>query len=230
MIGPDVTDSTKTLLEVVLRTIRVAGVGTVQSYDQETQTAQVLPDVLEEVVSDGAPVPVDAVSVFEVPVVFPGSSHRGISYGLDAGDRVLLVYRHRSHTEVDGGVVPPIVPEASHRMSLTDVVALPFALPGALGPEQRREDGALVLWALGSEQVRVGTAMAALALARADRVQAQFDALKTYLDAHVHPFVGVATAAPGITLPPGTVPGSPVPPDLSPTPPIVAADRLLVDS
>lgn len=211
MIGPDAGEGYEALLATALRDVRTACTGTVQSYDPATQTADVLPDVQEEVMIDGVPTPITSAAIPGVPVVFPGSALRGLTYGLDEGDRLLLLWRHRSHDEVDSGTEAlPINPASSRRLNPLDVVALPFAVPGAKTAAQRRADGQPVIYLDAGDALHAGAATAALKLSRDDRVQAQLAEISAQFTAVTLTLttwstaLGTALGAPPYVAPPDT--------------------------
>lgn len=205
-------DLTTAILARARAVVRVAVTGTLSDHDAGASTVTASPDV-----SDGVPPP----AVPGVPVIMPGGSLRGLTFGLSDGDRGVLVVRHRSHDEVDSGTTAlPVTPRASRQMSLADAVCLPGYVPPADGrpAAHYREDGAPVLYMDDGEALHVGIATAALALARADLVLSELQAIKTAYDLHTHS---------GVTTGPG-VSGVPVAP--LPSPGSVACDRVVVDS
>lgn len=161
--------------------VRVAVSGEVVTFDPYTGTVTALPSVSE---SDGRGNVVPSVQVHKVPVIMPGGATRGITFGLDADDRVLMVVRHRSHDEVDGGTEAlPVTPQANRRMNYADSVALPGYVPPEIGRPSAhvRSDGQLVVYMGSSEAMHVGDSMAAIALARADRTDAQLEEIRNLL-------------------------------------------------
>lgn len=166
------TDLTTAILSRARAVVRVAVTGTLSDHDPEASTVTAAPDV-----SDGVPPP----AIPGVPVIMPGGSLRGFTFGLSDGDRGVLVIRHRSHDEVDSGTSAlPVTPSASRQMSLADAVCLPGYVPPADGRPAAhfRQDGAPVLYMDDGEALHVGTSAAALALARADLVAAELSDLK----------------------------------------------------
>lgn len=161
----------------VRRSVRVAVSALTESYDAASQSARLAPSVVEAD-ADAAP------SVGGVPVLWPGGATRGITMGLEADDGVVLVVRHRSHDEVDGGTgALPASPSAGRTMSYADAVALPGYVPPADGraSSQYRSDGQIVVYLGSGESVYVGSSTAALALARADRTDAQLQQIRDVL-------------------------------------------------
>jgi hypothetical protein len=207
------TDLAVALLSRAKAVVRVAVTGTLDDYDAGASTVTAAPDV-----SDGAPPP----SVYGVPVLMPGGSLRGLTFGLAPGDRGVLLIRHRSHDEVDAGTTAlPVTPGASRQMSMADAVCLPGYVPPADGrpAAHYREDGAPVLYMDAGEALRIGVSTAALALARAVLVASELTALKNAINGAT-PVAGDGGAAfkAALLLALSAWPGS------------VGTDRVLVDS
>lgn len=205
------TDLATALLERARAVVRVAVTGTLDGYDAESSSVAALPDV-----SSGVP----PARIQGIPVIFPGGSLRGLTFGLEDGDRGVLLIRHRSHDEVDAGTTAlPTTPAASRQMSMADAVCLPGYVPPADGrpAAHYRNDGQPVLYLDAAEALHVGVSTAALALARADLVLAELQAIKAAYDVHTH-----------ISAAPGNPTAVPVP--LLPAPASVATDRVKVDS
>lgn len=186
------------VVDTVLRRVRTSVVGRVESYDPAAQSAQVLPLVGEQDDYDGEPRELGPVALQGVPVVHYGSGKRGITFGLDSGDPVVLVVRHRSHQEVDAGANPPITPQRSGRMALDEAVALPGYVPPGTGQAtaHQRSDGAMVIYLDVGEPVYIGDSTAAKALALAEKVDARLSAIATAFDAHIHAVSGANTLIP----------------------------------
>lgn len=171
------SDLATALLQRARAVVRVAVTGTLGDFDGATSSVAALPDV-----SDGVPPP----RVQGVPVIFPGGSLRGLTFGLSDGDRGVLLIRHRSHDEVDAGTAAlPTTPAASRQMSLADAVCLPGFLPPAEGRPAAhfRSDGEPVMYMDTGEALHVGVGSAALALARAALVEQQLTVLKNAISA-----------------------------------------------
>lgn len=220
-----------TIMTRIRQTTRVSVIGEVEAYDAATQTCTVRPLVPEQDLFEGESRDLPPPQLKGIPVLHHGGSARGLTMGVEVGDRVLLVVRHRSHQEVDDGAEPPISPQDGRRMALSEVVAIPGYTTANPAPssDSYRSDGQPVLYMDTGEALHLAVSTASIALARADRVQQQLDDLKTYLDAHTHAYAGLAPTVPGLTTPPSSTPGTGIPPDLSPTPPTVASTRIQVD-
>jgi hypothetical protein len=166
----------------VMRRVRVAVSARVRSFDAATSTATIAPSVVEQRSVDGELLTVALADVPGVPVLMPGGTRRGFTFGLDSTDSVVAVVRHRSHDEVDGGTEAlPASPAASRRMNYSDAVGLPGYVPPATGrpASHFRTDGQPVAYMESSDSLHVGESTAALLLARADRVEAELATLKS---------------------------------------------------
>lgn len=202
----DLAETVATLRDSIRAGIRVAVVARVETYDAAQQTADVLPLARESWTVDGQQVEIEPVPARGVPVVWPGGGGRSLTMGLAKGDLVLLVIRHISHDEVDGGASKPLTPALARRLDMADAVALPvFVAPGG---GQGRSDGQPALVMLGGEALHVGASTADRALALAQETKAHLDALQAAHDAHTHMFAGAVVnatpAAPGPVTASGT--------------------------
>ena len=208
------------LIRKVRQLVRVAVIGRVEEYDPQAQTCRALPLVPEQDTANGVVRTLPPVALPGVPVVHYGGSLRGVTFGLEAGDPVVLLVRHRSHQEVDGGADPPIVPVNAARMQLSEAVALPGYVPPATGQPAAhyRTDGQLVIYLDSGEAVFIGVSTATLLLSRDDRVQQQLQAIATALtnltaaivtwSTAIVAIVGVAFVPPPSSYSPGTTSSS----------------------
>lgn len=190
----DLSTLAEGILATARRLIRTAVVGTVQAYDRAKLSAGVRPDVLERTVVDGVLTDIPTVTQPGVPVLHYGGQRFGFSYGVQEGDRVVLVYRSASHDEVDSDAAVPASPQAGRRHDLSDVVALPGYHPPATDAASARvrSDGQPVMFLDGSDRLHVGASTAAIDLARADRVDTQLEQIRDLLTGNgVPPWVPV---------------------------------------
>lgn len=162
--------------------VRVCRAGRVVAYYYDTQTAdvQVLPsDVVT--LTDGTLAVVDAPILYGKPVAMPAGGGRSLTWGLEEGDLVYVVYRDVSHDEADqrrNGQT--YTPQDPRRFDPSDAVVWPFGYPPS------RMDGAPVLAFGAGEAFRVGAADAAQAVAIAAAVRDEMDARDTQVAAHSH--------------------------------------------
>lgn len=181
----------------------VSMTATVQSYDRSSQTVTVDPDVNGAFeLPDGTELVQNLPVIGGVPVLFPGGGGVSLTWDLVQGDQVLLIFRDRSHDEVDAGVAErPITPRSRRRFSLSDAVALPqFTAPGDPLPSSAVGASKAVLKLPSGYTFRVGDASANKALALAQEVAAKLANLELVINTLVLPVSG-ATAGPP-TVPP----------------------------
>lgn len=184
------------LRRVLLQDVRTAVAARVEDYRPGPQEADVLILVGEEGQEGDVRVP-------GCPVIWPA----GYTRGLEPGDEVLALVRHRSHDEIDAGEPGPVAPVSTRRMRYTDAVVLPGFVRPAEGqdPAAYREDGEPVI----RGTLHVGGSGASFVLVRADLLDSFLTTIKTWLDTHLH-----TSGAPGSPTTPPVAP-SPASGDLS---------------
>lgn len=97
----------------------------IESYDHATQKASVLP-LIRRVNKAGEEL--DLPVITDVPVVFPGGGGAALTFPIEAGDTVLLVFSERSLDNwlQTGGVANPA---KTGYMRLSDAIAIPGLKP-----------------------------------------------------------------------------------------------------
>lgn len=115
----------------VMAGLRVALPGRVERYDVATQLVDVQPliaDTFEE--EDGTVSNVRLPLITNVPVIFPGAGGMRITFPIQAGDTVLLVFADRSLDvwQSRGGETAP---DDTRRHALTDAMAIPGLHPNS---------------------------------------------------------------------------------------------------
>lgn len=195
-------------LRAYLGRVHVALPGRIVSYDAATQKADVQPMVLNVQRSvDGDDVREALPLLTDVPVLFPRSATFFVSFPMNVGDRVLLIFNERSidkymtglgepapATPVD--ITDPVDPRAHN---LSDAVALPGFFPfvdalgtvhehnmvmGKDGGAQIHFTGPLVM--LGAEAPVSFVALAQKVDNELTAIKADLDALKLLLTGHTH--------------------------------------------
>lgn len=209
------------LYDAIRQGLRIAAVAKVEAYDASKPSCDVVVLVQEERMVNNARRVIPEIRVPGVPVMWPGGSTRSLTMGLEVGDLVLLLVRHRSHDEIDGGEPGPVQPVSTRRMNYADAVALPGFVPPDTGMDSGafRADGQPVLAMPPGEAAHVGASTANLVLVREDLLSSFLSTLKAWIDGHTHT---------GVTTGPG-VSGIPVVP-LSPSAGAISSDRIKVDS
>ena len=174
--------------------------GTVQAYDREAQTVDVLPSLRWRRRTRGGEEVVEPRLIKSVPVAFPQGGGFAVTMPLAQGDPVLLVFSDRSIDEWtrDGPGVVDVRARGSHRQ--TDAIAIPGVRPAAdpLADAAHAEnlviglDGGTQIHVTPGGEIRLGGSTHGAA--RADRVEAQLTALKNAIEATpVAPMDGGAT-------------------------------------
>lgn len=110
-----------------LARVRVALPGRVEAYDPNTQQAEVQPLIMDgdpDPDNDGSRRAIPVAKLVSVPIVFPGSGKFRITWPVNNGDTVLLVF---SSSAIDywlavGGMVDPA---DDRRHDISDAVAIP---------------------------------------------------------------------------------------------------------
>jgi hypothetical protein len=126
------TQRTPQLVEVMRRAAlaaildtRTATVARVEKYDAGKQTVDVQPLLQEHVEVDGELQAISLAVIPSVPVLFPGAGGFRVTFPIQPGDTVLLVFSDRSldrWLERGGGPVDPVDLRHHH---LQDAVAIP---------------------------------------------------------------------------------------------------------
>lgn len=218
------------LLNMVHRNTFMTNVGRIVSYNTGTQTCTVQvvksPSVKN---ADGTYSPAPYPPMRDVPVMFPAGGGANFTFGLEPGDTVLVMARQLSHDELDAGDLAEDVPESRSLAQLKDVVVLAaFSLPGSLSP---RQDGQPQIDLPTASALHVGQ-NATYTVVRTDILTGHLNALKTWVDNHVHMAAGSPTSGP-VSLPvplpdPLPDPFEP-PPSTSPNVPNLETPRIKVD-
>jgi hypothetical protein len=164
----------------------------VESYDPATQRADVQPLVKDALPDEEAPGGVRAVSfpvIPGVPVLFPGGGGFRVTWPLQRGDGVLLVFSEVSLDVWKHGPPGEVVdPEAYWRHHLADAVALPGLRPFTQ-PWTGASTTELTVGLDGGLQLRIGPSSIDLGggatdyVAMASKVDAALGALKTTISA-----------------------------------------------
>lgn len=230
MFLKDLENLMESITEWVRLFVRTAVTGTVDTYNASTQSGTLIQDVAEQASIDDDLVSVKIPPVSNVPVLHLGSSQAGLTFGLDQGDRVVLLQRHRSGAEVDSGAQPDggLTPGSDRRMSPQDYVALPaYHPPGEQVAAARfRSDGQPVFWMAQGSQLHIGSSTAAKPLSSDPLVQQELSRIWDFI-LDTNPLTGLYGAL-SASIPSGawTPPvGGPFPPGPNPT----ASNRAVTD-
>lgn len=192
--SPELAEVLRAALDSRLGTLHVALPGRVESYDAAKRRADVQPLVRQGYVDEAGARVVERLPVIaDVPVVFPGSGGVRVTWPVNRGDTVLLIFCSASIDKwlAVGGDVDPL---DDRRHTLSDAVAIPglmdFASVGDATPQIE----------FTTAEIRAGGS-AALA------TKADIDALIMTFNTHVHAGVlpgGSSTAIPSSPAIPST--------------------------
>jgi hypothetical protein len=194
----------------------ISAPGKVTAYDATTQKATVQPLVkLRHADENGVPVVQAVPPIPGVPVMFPGGGGFTVTFPINVGDTVLLVF---SSTSLDKWLVSstsgPVDPETYTRHALTDAIAI----PGLRSFANARSGMPTNHVRIGSEAgVAQGVALGATLQTHLNTLEAMINDLIGAYNLHVHGAPGGATSAPSTTYP-----------SLAPSTPDVASDTVKV--
>lgn len=189
--------------------IHTAIPGRVHSYDAATGLAEV-----EEMINDFS-WNEDGDREFEeppihpgIPVVWPRAGGFVLTFPLQKGDPVLVIYSERSLAEwrSTGQKSDPVDASRHNGYAVCIPGCYPDVLPMAAGDQTAREAGAVLGKDGAPEQVRVKTGAIELgvgtlqAVALETKVKAWFDEIKAKFDSHTHTCAAVGSQS----GPPGT--------------------------
>lgn len=177
--------------------------GRVESYDVATQKADVKPLLMRGVLTgDGEDVVQSLPVIPGVPIVFPRAGGFYVSFPVEPGDHVLLVFCERSidkwATSEAGGDTDPI---DLRTHALADAVAIPGCYPFQKSVQAHAtdmvlgKDGSAKVHLKPSGEVHLGVENPPEFVALAAKVLTELTKLKLAHDTHTHVVAGV-TAGP----------------------------------
>lgn len=196
-----------------LALVHTSAPGVVQSYDRSNQSASVQLVVRGRRIDQrtGEVTTYIHRPLVNVPVVFPGGGGASLTFDLQAGDPVVVLFAERDISQWLQTGTTDATPVDPRRHALGDAVCIPQVSPfsGAVRPPDATLEGATVLYA---EDIRLGSALADDFIALASLVEARFaeihgwmDTMKQRFDTHIHGgvTVGVGATASAIPIAPG---------------------------
>lgn len=141
--------------------IRCAIPAIVQDYNSSNNTISCQPAIREKtILEDGREIYVNIPLLINVPVVFPGSSDYSITFPLNRGDEVLVIFSDLSIDNfwLNSGVQDPI---ENRRHDLSDGIAIPCSLSVKKNNEDKLASISFfdddILFKFGSNQVTIST-------------------------------------------------------------------------
>ncbi len=184
-VTPTLADVINTALENRLIDVHTAMPGTVVTYNASSKTADIAPQFKRSLRDEDEGRVSETIPNFpNVPVVFPGGGQFEISWQLNPGDYVMVIFSERNIGEwqQSGRAVDP---GDLRTHELSGAVAFPGIRPATdTGPSNNQPS--LVL---SAPQIHIGSETATEAMVLGT-------ALKTWLDTHTHPAPGGATSPP----------------------------------
>lgn len=139
-------DALSIWLDSRLEDVHTAIPGKVTKYDKDTQTAEVVPSLSKLTIKD-TEVAFPAIS--GVPIIFPFSQAFGLTWEVQKGDGVLLIFSEAAlGAWVNSDGSKQITPEGRHRFSETDAIAIPGLVPKVVDPTVKiyiDKDGKLLI-------------------------------------------------------------------------------------
>lgn len=191
MKTPTLAHLLKTAIEHRLLDVHTALIAKVERYDAEQQLVDVAPVLKRSIKTlDGEWAHEFLPVLCDVPVLFPRAGGFFLSFPIQAGDFVQLIFNEASIEAWLTDKAPGAL--CSQRFSLEGAVALPGvfpfnkALPGAhaenlvLGQEQGLQIH------IDGQKIRLGSAEAHEALAIASKVREELDHIKSVFNSHTH--------------------------------------------
>lgn len=233
-------------IDAAIDEARVALPGRVEAVDIEAQTVDVQPMILNRLIDDEGGVTQETLPVIPaVPISWPRGGGFFVTMPIETGDTGLIVFCDRSIDQwrakggstpadpldirshsLDGAVFVPGLHDSQN--ALADAHADNMVIGQDGGIQIHVKPGGEIH--LGSENADQFVALAQKVLDELNLVKGDFDALKTWADAHLHAYIDTPTG-PGITGPPSLPPppGTPNPSPTPHTPAAVAAAKVKAD-
>lgn len=189
---PTLAQLIKHAIDARLLYVHTALIAKVESYDAKKQLVNVSPVLkrsLEKI--DGEWVSEQLPVLCDVPVMFPRAGGFFLSFPIQPGDFVQLIFNEADIEEWFDEEQPTI--SHTQRFTLQGAVALPGIFPKALALTDAHESNLV----LGKEQglqihindqkIRLGSVDASEALAIASKVKDELEKFRTVFNDHVHP-------------------------------------------
>lgn len=188
--------------------VYTAGPGIVQSYDPETQCADILPAVKRALPTTSGDVAYEDLPIIpNVKICFPRGGAFQITWPLAKGDSVLLVCCNYAINAWRVGSNAQTVPPGDLRQhALGSAFAFPnLAIDSAATPNAQASQNAFIIH---GPMVILGDQAATSFVALADKVKAEFDKVKATFDSFIPGSGGASFSHPYAT--PGSVAASQV--------------------
>lgn len=216
--SPTLAEVVRAAIDSRLRETHVALPGRVEKYDAAEQKADIKPMVQDLVPTREGTELVESLPVIpNVPVAFPRGGGYFMTFPLQQGDFVLLVFNERSIDTWASGDGAEKNPDDFRTHNLTDAVAIPGFYPFSQAVGEGGIDANMVLGKdggstvhikddgeihLGKEDPTEFIALAQKVLDELNDVKADFVALNAVFDSHIHTTTAtVSVGLPGVIAP-----------------------------
>lgn len=180
----------KQAIENRLLDMHTALIAQVESYDAKKQQVNVSPVLKRSIKSlDGRKISEQLPMLCDVPVLFPRAGGYFISFPIQPGDFVQLIF---NESTIDEWLLGSTSLDSSYRFTLEGAVAIPGVYPESrpiYGAHEKNfvagKDRGLQIH-IDDQKIRLGSADATEALAIASRVQEELDRIKSAFHGHTH--------------------------------------------
>lgn len=187
---PSLSELLKQAIENRLLDVHTALIARVESYDCKNQQVNVSPVLKRTIKSlNGQNIIEQLPMLCDVPVLFPRAGGYFISFPIQPGDFVQLVFNESS---IDEWLIGDAGLAHNERFTLHGAVAIPGVYPESKpihGAHNRnfvagKDDGLQIH--IDDQKIRLGSADASEALAIASKVKAELEKIKSVFNAHTH--------------------------------------------
>jgi hypothetical protein len=190
---PTLQQGILSVIDGVLNHLHTCLPGIVERYDYKTQTAEIKPALKRKFADDTE---VELPIIPGVPVIWPGTQDGGMSFPLNRGDTVALIFSERSMDEwiSRGGVVSPA---DGRQFDLTDAMAIPRIVAGATAGHADNNDDMVLKFKSALIRIKSNGDIEIGGLNPASLQNVLTKTFKTLVyDNHIHPAPGGTTSPP----------------------------------
>lgn len=189
---PSLIQLLKQAIDKRLLYVHTALIGRVESYDANTQLADIQPLLKRSIHTDQAQSKQEALPLLvDVPIIFPRAGGFFISLPVQPGDCVQVLFNETSIDEFLTEMPSPIA--SAGRFTLQGAVAIPGIYPHSRPLKDAhaanfvagKDDGVQIH--IDGEKIRLGSDKADEALAIASKVKEELEKIKSAFNLHSHP-------------------------------------------
>lgn len=185
-------EALKLAFDFMISGIHTAMPGRIESYDPNKQKASIKPLIKRKYGSDVVSMPI----VNNVPVMFPRTANSSLTFPINQGDYVLLIFAERSMERwlQKGGEQEAIDPR---KYDLTDGIAIPGLFPFTSSTQSVNNNDLVVTH---EDQTITIKKNGDIELGGVPLRQLVTEDLISLYNAHTHPVSGANTLIPGVLL------------------------------